>query len=112
MDKRRAMMDEYRLYREAAIQTLLEQKELRLELRGGKMLSLFAFSFCFLKFVFLPGPLTLRTVSFRGGHGRAGQQRGGLGGRDHRVFYQRRNHSPRRSVVHSAGMVTAVDSFV
>ena len=46
------MMDEYRLYREAAIQTLLEQKELRLELRGGKMLSLFAFSFCFLKCFF------------------------------------------------------------
>ncbi|CAL8271732.1 eukaryotic translation initiation factor 3, subunit Ba [Gadus morhua] len=35
VDKRRAMMDEYRLYREAAVQTLLEQKDLRLELRGG-----------------------------------------------------------------------------
>jgi len=35
VDKRRAMMDEYRLYREAATQAYQEQRELRLELRGG-----------------------------------------------------------------------------
>lgn len=35
MDKRRAMMEEYRHYREMAVQTYQEQRSLRLELRGG-----------------------------------------------------------------------------
>ena len=35
MDKRRAMMEEYRRYREAALQSYQEQKSIRLELRGG-----------------------------------------------------------------------------
>lgn len=35
MDKRRTMMDEYRLYREQALVTYQEQKSMRLELRGG-----------------------------------------------------------------------------
>lgn len=40
---------------------------------------------------------------YRSGHRRAGQQRGRLGGGDHWVFYQRRNHSTWRSVVRYAG---------
>uniref|UniRef100_A0A7N8YIA2 Eukaryotic translation initiation factor 3 subunit B n=1 Tax=Mastacembelus armatus TaxID=205130 RepID=A0A7N8YIA2_9TELE len=35
VDKRRAMMEEYRRYREAALQNYHEQKSIRLELRGG-----------------------------------------------------------------------------
>jgi len=35
VDKRRTMMEEYHAYREAATQTHQEQRELRLELRGG-----------------------------------------------------------------------------
>lgn len=44
---------------------------------------------------------------FRSGHRRAGQQRGWLGRGDHWVFYQRRNHSTRRSVVHYAGEIVS-----
>ena len=46
------MMDEYRLYREAAVQTLLEQKDLRLELRGGRTPAQIALYFLFLKVSF------------------------------------------------------------
>lgn len=35
VDKRRAMMEEYRKYREKAMQMYQDQRTLRLELRGG-----------------------------------------------------------------------------
>lgn len=35
MDKRRAMMDDYRRYREEANKAYQEQKSVRLSLRGG-----------------------------------------------------------------------------
>lgn len=45
-------------------------------------------------------------MSSRSGHRWTRQQRGRLGGRDHWVFYQRRNHSLWRSVVPYAGNIT------
>lgn len=45
------------------------------------------------------------SCTYRSGHRRAGQQRGWLGGGDHWVFYQRRNHSTWRSVVRDAGEI-------
>lgn len=44
-------------------------------------------------------------LSFRSGQWWARQQCGRLGGGDHWVFYQRRNHSPWRSVVPFAGKI-------
>lgn len=45
------------------------------------------------------------SCTYRSGQWRAGQQRGWLGGGDHRIFYQRRNHSTWRSVVRYAGEI-------
>lgn len=96
------MMEEYRRYRETAQQIYQEQKSIRLELRGGGT------SLTFVHICLPPSVVIMfhdwhLFLSSRSGHWWAGQQRGGLGGGDHWVFYQRRNHSTRRSVVPYAG---------